>query len=98
MTEITVYAIPNANAPARPVIFEPEICIGCNKCVEVCLNDVFLPHAEKGKPPIIMYPDECWYDGCCVDHCPCPGAIRLNHPLMQRVRWKDKKTGEHFRV
>jgi hypothetical protein len=33
-----------------------------------------------------------------VDHCPKAGAIVLNHPLTQRVRWKRKKTGEHFRV
>ena len=25
-------------------------------------------------------------------------AIKLNHPLMQRVRFKRKDTGEHFRV
>jgi hypothetical protein len=45
-----------------------------------------------------LYPDECWYGGCCVAHCPQPGAIRLNHPLAQRVRWKRKESGEHFRV
>jgi hypothetical protein len=33
-----------------------------------------------------------------VDHCPKPGAIVLNHPLTQRVRWKRKSTSEHFRV
>jgi hypothetical protein len=32
-----------------------------------------------------------------VDDCPVPGAIRLNHPLQQRVRWK-RKSGGHFRV
>lgn len=93
-----VYATPNASAPLNPVIFDPAICTGCNTCVEVCQIDVLLPNPVKGKPPIVMYADECWYGGCCVSHCPLPGAIRLNHPLMQRVRWKDKKTGEHFRV
>jgi hypothetical protein len=33
-----------------------------------------------------------------VTHCPKPGAIKLNHPLTQRVRWKRKTTNEHFRV
>jgi hypothetical protein len=32
----------------------------------------------------------------------CPvadeGAIRINWPLMQRVRWKRKDTGEHYRI
>ncbi|MCX6012522.1 MAG: ferredoxin family protein [Chloroflexi bacterium] len=85
-------------APGRPVIIDPELCIGCNTCVDVCETDVFLPNPEDGKPPIIMYPDECWYGGSCVAHCPVDGAIKLNHPLMQRVRWKRKETGEHFRV
>jgi NAD-dependent dihydropyrimidine dehydrogenase PreA subunit len=93
-----VYAIPNANSPLRPVIFDAEICNGCNSCLEACQVDVFIPNPEKGKPPIIMFPDECFYGGCCVGACPRPGAIFFNHPLMQRVRYKDKETGEHFRI
>jgi len=93
-----VYATPNPPGPPRPVIFNPDICNGCNQCVEVCQMDVFLPNPEKGKPPIIMFPDECWYGGCCVAHCPRPGAIEFNPPLMQRVTWKRKTTGELFRV
>jgi NAD-dependent dihydropyrimidine dehydrogenase PreA subunit len=93
-----LYATPNATAPTRPIIFDPDLCIGCNTCVDVCQMDVFIPNPEKGEPPIIVYPDECWYEGCCVVMCPAPGAIRLNHPLMQRVRWKRKETGEHLRV
>jgi len=51
-----VYATPNAPAPTRPVIFNPDLCIGCNTCVEVCQMDVFIPNPEKGEPPIILYP------------------------------------------
>lgn len=98
MIKEKVYATPNIVTPNKPVIFDPDICNGCNICVETCQMDVFIPNPEKGKPPIILYPDECWYGGCCVVHCPNPGAIKLNHPLMQRVRWKRKATGEHFRV
>lgn len=93
-----VYAVPNKPTPSRPVIFDPDVCNGCNECVEICQMDVFIPNPEPGKPPIILYPDECWYGGCCVAYCRAPGAIKLNHPLMQRVRWKRKATGEHFRV
>ncbi|MCP4403147.1 MAG: hypothetical protein GY801_38305 [bacterium] len=25
-------------------------------------------------------------------------AIEVNWPMMQRVRWKDKNTGKHYRV
>jgi NAD-dependent dihydropyrimidine dehydrogenase PreA subunit len=92
------YALPNRPGPGNPVIFDPAICDGCNRCLTVCLEDVFVPNAVKGKPPVILHPDECWYCGPCVDDCPTPGAIRLNHPLQQRVRWKRKDTGEHFRV
>lgn len=93
-----VYAIANLVTPTKPVIFNTEICNGCNICVDVCQTDIFIPNPEKGKPPIILYPEECWYGGCCVAECPNPGAIKLNHPLTQRVRWKRKATGEHFRL
>lgn len=93
-----IYATPNVPTPNRPVLFNLNICKGCNICVEICEMDVFVPNPEKGKPPIILYPDECWYCGNCVAECQLPGAIALNHPLMQRVRWKRKDTGEHFRV
>ena len=96
--ERIVYALPNRPTASRPLIFNPAVCDGCNICVEVCQVDVLIPNPEKGKTPIILYPDECWYCGDCITECPRAGAIRLNHPLMQRVRWKRKNTGEHFRV
>ncbi|MBP1732756.1 MAG: 4Fe-4S ferredoxin iron-sulfur binding domain protein [Deltaproteobacteria bacterium] len=96
--EQKAYAVPNLPGPGRPVLFNPDICNGCNRCVEICPMEVFIPNPEKGKPPIILYPEECWYGGCCVEECPRAGAITFNHPLMQRVRWKRKDTGEHFRT
>ena len=98
MSEEKVYAVPNQPTPGRPVIIDAKVCTGCNNCVEACPVDVFIPAAKKGDSPIILFPDECWYAGCCVAHCPVDGAIRLNHPLMQRVRYKRKATGEHFRI
>ena len=98
MSDQEVYAFPNSPAPHRPVIFNEDVCNGCNRCVECCQMDVLIPNPEKGRPPIILFPEECWYCGCCVSDCPSEGAIQLNHPLMQRVRWKRKTTGEHFRV
>ena len=48
----------------------------------------------------MLYPDECWYEASCVAECPnrFKGAIRFKHPIMQKVRWKNKGTGEQFRV
>jgi NAD-dependent dihydropyrimidine dehydrogenase PreA subunit len=93
-----VHATPNPPTPGRPVIFDPNFCHGCNTCVAVCPEDVFIPNPTKKQAPIILFPEECWYCGVCVDDCNINGAIRLNHPLQQRVRWKRKETGEHFRL
>ncbi|MBI2851230.1 MAG: FAD-dependent oxidoreductase [Chloroflexi bacterium] len=49
------------------------------------------------EPPLVLYPDECWFCGTCVEECPAAGAIRMEHPLNQRVAWKRKETGEMFR-
>ena len=92
---------PNANAPCRPVIFDPETCTGCRVCIELCPIDVLAENpADSRGIPIVIYPDECWYCGCCEMVCPEfeEGAIRMNVPLMQRVRWKRKETGEQFRL
>jgi len=91
-------ALPNVVTPSKPVVFDPRVCNGCNRCVETCQSDVFIPSPEKGAPPLVLYPDECWYCGCCVAECPRPGAIQSNWPLNLRIRWKRKATGEHFRV
>jgi NAD-dependent dihydropyrimidine dehydrogenase PreA subunit len=75
-----VYVMPNVTTPNRPVIRNPEACIGCNTCVDVCQVDVYIPNPVKGKPPITLHPDECWYCGCCVNECPrlSAGAIKFN--------------------
>ncbi len=98
MAQEKVYAVPNPNAPNTPVVINPEICNGCNQCVEVCQIDVFIPNPVAGKPPIVLHPEECWYGGCCVFVCETPGAITLHWPLMQRVHMKRTETGERFWV
>jgi NAD-dependent dihydropyrimidine dehydrogenase PreA subunit len=87
-----VYALPNIVSPANPVKYDPDVCIGCNTCVQVCQVDVLIPNPEKGLPPVILHPDECWYCGCCVNDCPTPGAISFNWPIQQRAYWQDKAT------
>jgi NAD-dependent dihydropyrimidine dehydrogenase PreA subunit len=91
---------PNIVTPNNPVIFNEKVCTGCNKCVDLCVMNILMPNPEKGQPPIILYPDECYYDGLCVVNCPLwqKASITLNHPLNQRARWKRKATGEHFRI
>ena len=70
------------------VLVNEEKCIGCNRCMEACMIDVMTP-GEKGSHPVVSYPDECWYCGCCVMECPT-GAISLHHPLMNQTRWVEK--------
>lgn len=84
-----VYAMPEAPA-ATPIIYDETKCIGCKACIEACQVDVLLPNPEKGKPPIVQYPGECWYCGCCVMDCPNEGAITLRHPIMNQVHWVRK--------
>ena len=92
------YMVPNPPTPNRAIDFDPGICTGCNLCVEICRSDVLMPNPEQRKTPIVLYPDECWFCGNCVEHCPVTGAIRMEHPLNQRVGWKRKETGEYFRI
>ncbi|MCH4886315.1 ferredoxin family protein [Acidaminobacter sp. JC074] len=75
----------------NPITFDAEKCLGCNRCVNVCQVDVFLPKTEETSTPVVQYPEECWYCGCCVMVCPSDGAIDLRHPLMNQVSWVDKK-------
>jgi len=91
------YMVPNPMTPGQVVSIDPELCNGCNTCVEVCRVDVMVPNPEKGKPPIAIYPDECWFCGCCASDCPTK-ALKIEYPLNQRVGWKRKDTGEYFRI
>lgn len=97
MAKDKVFALPNVIVPSRPVIFNPEVCNGCNRCIEVCPIDVYIPNRDRGKQPIILHPDECWYCGTCVNECPVEGAVKFNWPLQQRGYWRRKDTGEVFR-
>lgn len=90
--------VANPLTPCQSIVFNAELCKGCNACVEVCRVDALVPNPVKGQPPMLLYPDECWFCACCVEHCPVPGAMRMEHPLNQRVGWKRKETGEYFRV
>jgi NAD-dependent dihydropyrimidine dehydrogenase PreA subunit len=92
------YLVPNPASACKAIIIDAELCTACLMCVDVCRTDVMVPNPEPGRPPIVLYPDECWFCGSCVAHCPCPGAIAMEHPLCQRAAWKRKETGEHHRI
>lgn len=91
--------MPSFSGPCRVLSFNAEKCVGCNACVNVCPIDVMIPNPVKGKEPIVVYAEECWFCGGCVLEC-AHGAVELIAPAKQRIStiWKRKDTGEEFRA
>jgi NAD-dependent dihydropyrimidine dehydrogenase PreA subunit len=54
--------------------FDPEACIGCGRCLEVCPHQVFSLVANKAR--IIDF-DACMECGACAKNCPA-AAIRVD--------------------
>ncbi len=75
------------HSPFKAVAINPDVCSGCNHCVDICPMDVLAANPSNEGPPLVLYPEECWFCGCCVDRCPLKkkGAIRLIIPLPMRV-------------
>lgn len=84
MSKDILYVVPSR---FRAVEINEEVCNGCNVCVDICMMDVLAPNPEKGKPPIVAYPEECWFGGCCAEMCPLKdkGAIKVVIPLPMRA-------------
>ena len=91
------WIVPNVTGPTVAVSIDPDLCIGCNACANICRVQAIMPNPEKGQPPVVGYPDECWYCACCVEACRT-GALRMNLPINQRIFFKRKATGEVFRI
>ena len=91
------YIFANPTGPTVAVSIDEALCIGCNACANICRMQTIIPNAEAGKPPVLAYPDECWYCACCVEACRT-GALRMNLPINQRIFFKRKETGEIFRI
>ncbi|MCH5321460.1 MAG: 4Fe-4S binding protein [Eubacterium sp.] len=87
----------NPAGPTRAVNIDEGKCVACNACANICRVQTILPNAEVGRPPVVAYPDECWYCGCCVEVCRT-GALEMNLPINQRILFKRKETGEIFRI
>ena len=91
------YIVPNVTGPTESVVIDPELCIGCNDCANVCRIQTILPNPEPGKPPVVVYPDECWYCGTCVEVCRT-GALEMHFPINSKIFFKRKETGEIYRI
>ncbi len=88
MNKLTASIVP---CSAEPLVYDEELCVGCNRCADVCQVDILIPNPVKGKPPVILYPGECYYCGSCVMECPNKGAIKLQHPLMNRAKFVETR-------
>jgi len=54
--------------------YQPELCIGCGRCAEVCPHGVFV--IGEGKAAVIDR-DACMECGACSRNCPA-GALSVN--------------------
>jgi NAD-dependent dihydropyrimidine dehydrogenase PreA subunit len=70
-----------------PPVINPDLCIRCDRCVNICTEDVFFG-STKNELPLIAYPRECVHFSGCVDACPVPGAIWLRIPLPAQLVYK----------
>jgi NAD-dependent dihydropyrimidine dehydrogenase PreA subunit len=91
------FLTPNPTGPTEAVSIDTDLCVGCNACADICRMQTIMPHPVRGKPPVVVYPDECWYCGCCVAACRT-GALQMRLPINQRLFFKRKATGEVFRI
>jgi len=48
------------------LIYHPELCNGCTKCVEVCPHAVF---EMDGRKAILAHPTACMECGACQKNC-----------------------------
>ena len=70
-----------------PPVINPDLCIRCDRCVDICTEDVFYS-STKNELPLITYPRECVHFNGCVDVCPVPGAIWLRIPMPAQLVYK----------
>ena len=64
---------------ARPRL-QPDICVGCGECGQVCPAHAIT--MEGGKPRIDT--KRCIRCFCCQEFCP-KGAMRLHRPAVARL-------------
>jgi len=55
----------------------------------MCSEDVFFG-SEKGKVPVVTYPEFCVHFNCCMYECPEPGAITVRIQLPQMLLYKEE--------
>jgi len=59
--------------PENTLVYTPEACNGCAKCVEVCPQGVFEMNSRKA---VLIHPQSCMECGACQLNC-VTGAIAV---------------------
>ena len=82
----------------HPILYDETKCVGCNACTKACTQGLnvmqYIAYAQRGEFDKCAEESfdcvmcgECYYCGACVMACPHDGAIRLEHPLMNRAKF-----------
>ncbi|MCI7794948.1 MAG: ferredoxin family protein [Lachnospiraceae bacterium] len=71
-----------------PPVIDKKKCIGCHTCADICPVDAYGLNQEKGLPPAVRYPEECWHCNACVFDCPVK-AITLRIPVPASMVFTD---------
>jgi len=64
-----------------PPVIDLNKCNGCGICDLHCPLDV-IHLDDKGKVPVVKYPDECWHCGSCRLDCPVEAVTIRFGPEM----------------
>lgn len=71
-----------------PPKIDPDKCIGCGTCAEICNSSLFVFRKGVDRIPQVKFPEECWHCDSCVLDCPAK-AITLRLPLSYSVMHTD---------
>lgn len=71
-----------------PPIIDPEKCIRCGTCADICNSHILYFNVKTKAVPEVRYPEECWHCDSCVLDCPAD-AIRLRIPLPYSLQYID---------
>lgn len=52
---------------------ENDLCIGCQKCVEVCPGSLIV--CKRGETAAIPRPERCWACASCIKECPVQAIL-----------------------
>lgn len=69
-----------------PPVLDPEKCVGCGRCVDVCPEDVYFG-SQADERPKVSHPEFCFHCNLCVEECPY-GALKLRIPLPLMISFK----------